>query len=150
MAAVVFNPSVRVRRPSLATASVDSVMQEWLNQRQTHRVETVGTPLINMMETPEDYRIEISAPGLEKQDFKVSVNKDILTVSVEKPVASLAEHEKLLRREFSYHNFQRSFRLPATVELSRIQASYVQGILSLTLAKKEEARVKPPFEVVIA
>jgi HSP20 family protein len=150
MAAVVFNPRVQVRRPSVTATPVDRIMQEWINQVNTRRVETVSFPHINLVETPDDYRIELAAPGLEKQDFKVTVNKDILTISVDKPLAGLADNDKLLRREFSYHQFQRSFRLPATVDVNSIQATYVQGILSLKLAKKEEARVKPPFEVEIA
>lgn len=149
MASVVFNPRVQVRRPSLSSTPVDRIMQEWINQVNTRRVEAVSFPHINMLETPDDYRIELAAPGLEKQDFKVTVNKDILTISVDKPLTSPADNDKLLRREFSYHQFQRSFRLPTTIEVSNIQATYVQGILSLKLAKKEEARVKPPFEVEI-
>ncbi len=108
-----------------------------------------NTPLVNVVETAADFRIEVAAPGLEKGDFTVNVDKDLLTISAKKEVTREGG-EKVRKLEFSYAEFSRSFRLPQTVETSGIVAAYVNGILKVTLPKKEEAKPKPARKIDIA
>lgn len=116
---------------------------------QLSTVQNASRPMVNVWETDNDFRLAFAAPGLEKSDFKIAVNKDLLTVSVEKE-APAEETGKVLRREFGFFNFQRSFRLPNSVDVNAISATYHNGILEVTLPKREEARVKPPIQIEIA
>lgn len=153
MTSVLFNPKVRMHKPAFTPPVFDKLVNEFLQsewpQFGSGGVNAVSRPAVNMLESDADYRIELAAPGLEKGDFKVSVEKDILSISAEKP-APADENEKILRREFSFLNFQRGFRLPAVVDVSGIHAAYNNGVLTVTLPKREEARVKPPREIEIA
>ena len=103
-------------------------------------------PLVNVTEGKEDFRLEIAAPGLNKSDFEINVEKELLTVStnVEKETTENTEDSKYIRKEFDYTNFKRTFQLPKTIDISKIEAHFNNGILTLVLAKKEEAKELPP------
>ena len=111
-----------------------------------------GSPAVNVKEDNEAFRVEVAAPGLKKEDFKVTLDNGLLTISAE----SRGEHEekngegRYTRREFSYRSFSRSFTLPNTVEADRIDARYQDGILHLEIPKKEEAKRKGPRQIAIA
>ncbi|MBN2610077.1 MAG: Hsp20/alpha crystallin family protein [Bacteroidales bacterium] len=107
-------------------------------------------PAVNISEGNDDYRIEVAAPGLGKEDFKVSFDNGVLTVSSEKEVNNESKEENVLRKEFSYSSFCRSFRLPDTVNGDKIKATYSDGILNIVVPKKEEAKVKPVREIKIS
>ncbi|WP_347158686.1 Hsp20/alpha crystallin family protein [Pontibacter chitinilyticus] len=96
-------------------------------------------PSTNIKEKDDRFEIELAVPGMDKKDFKVEVNDTILTVSAEQTEAKHEEKAHYTRREFSYTSFARSFELPASVKSDTIQAAYENGILMLTLPKKEEA-----------
>lgn len=101
-------------------------------------------PKVNVQENDNDFRVEMAAPGMKKNDFKIELDNDMLTISSE--VSHEDEHEekgKYSRKEFSYQSFQRSFRLPETVEADKIKARYEDGILKLLIPKREEAKRKP-------
>ena len=98
-------------------------------------------PAVNISETPEAYHIELAAPGLKKQDFKLSTERNLLTVSVEQRTESTETQKRYNKREFSYNSFVRSFTLPETADDSRIEAIYNDGILQIDVAKKEEAKM---------
>ncbi|WP_158826339.1 Hsp20/alpha crystallin family protein [Mucilaginibacter lacusdianchii] len=97
-------------------------------------------PAVNISETPEEYHVELAAPGLNKQDFKISTERNMLTVSVEQRTESTANNKKYNKREFSYSSFVRSFTLPESADDSRIEAIYDNGVLNISIAKKEEAK----------
>lgn len=104
------------------------------------------TPSTNVMEDKDAYRIEMAIPGFSKEDVKISIEKNLLTISSEK-----TEEKKdvnYTRREFARYEFRRSFRLPETIDQEQIQAEFRNGILTLTLPKKEE--VKLTREITIA
>ena len=101
------------------------------------------SPAVNIAETDDSYRIEVAAPGLNKGDFKVKVDQDLLTISAKKETNKEDSGEKYSRREFSYVEFSRNFHLPETVNAEGITANYENGILHITLAKKEEAKPVP-------
>ncbi len=105
------------------------------------RNETVP---VNVKEIAEGYRMEIVAPGFEKADFIVKVEKDLLTVSVEKKDENESMNEKLIRREYRRKAFKRSFTIDEKIDATKIEASYVNGVLVLNLPRKEE--VKTPAQ----
>lgn len=98
-------------------------------------------PAANISENEKSYNIDISAPGIKKDDFKIKVENNVLTVSSEKENEKMEETEKFTRREFVYGSFCRSFTLPKIVETDNIKASYENGILKIELPKKEEVKI---------
>jgi len=110
----------------------------------------VNNPAVNVKETEEGFQVQIAAPGLKKEDFKVEINKNLLTISsAKKAEEESKENGKFTRREFSYQSFSRSFTLSQSIDTEKIEAKYEQGILNITLPKREEAKVKPARTVEI-
>jgi HSP20 family protein len=103
----------------------------------------ISMPSVNIVEGKNDFRIEVAAPGLEKKDFKINLENNVLTISSEKEEKNEQSEDRYMRREFSYSSFQRSFALPNTVDAEKINANYKEGVLHLVIPKKEEAREKP-------
>ena len=102
-----------------------------------------AVPPVNIKETEQEFTLELIAPGLKKEDFNIELDNDLLTVSSEiKSEKTEQEEGKFTRREFSFSSFKRSFSLPETVKEEGINASYQNGILTITLPKKEEALPK--------
>ena len=97
-------------------------------------------PAVNIAETETEFHIELAAPGLKKDDFKINLDKNVLSVSTEKKAENVEEGKKFSKREYNYTSFTRSFTLPETVDHSKIDAEYADGILKLTVAKREEAK----------
>jgi len=100
-----------------------------------------NVPAVNISESADHYHIELAAPGLKKDDFRVSVERDMLTISTETKNENLSEGRTYNRKEYSYSAFTRSFTLPESADIEKINASYNDGILKLELPKKEEAKV---------
>jgi HSP20 family protein len=98
------------------------------------------TPAINIKENENSYKIEVAAPGLNKEDFKIRLEKNILAVSSEKEIKEKEEMDNFMRREFSYHSFCRSFLIPDTVNVDKIKATHQNGILTIELPKQDEAK----------
>lgn len=109
----------------------------------------VNMPAVNIVEEKDDFRIEVAAPGLDKKDFKIDLNNNVLTISSEKNDEKEEKSERFMRREFSYSSFKRSFTLPETAQVDKIVANHKNGILQISIPKKEEARVKPPRQIAI-
>lgn len=103
-------------------------------------------PAVNIKETPENYEVEVAAPGMTKKDFKVELDGNNLTISSErKTQKEEKEDEHYSRKEFSYQSFQRTLALQKdVVDIDKIQAKYENGLLHLLIPKKEEAKQKPP------
>jgi HSP20 family protein len=97
----------------------------------------LAAPLVNISERKEDYLVSLAAPGLQKKDFKIDVEGNLLTISCE--LEDTVE-EKFSRKEYSYSSFERSFTLPDEVNKEKIDARYNEGILEIKLPKKEEAK----------
>lgn len=97
----------------------------------------------NIRETADGYHLELVAPGFDKQDFKVNIDKNILSVSAEKKSEEKKESEKMIRREYAFRSFSRSFTLNETIDASKIAAKYDNGVLNVLLPKKEEVKVMP-------
>ena len=97
-------------------------------------------PAVNIAENENEFHIELAAPGLKKEDFKISLDKNILSISTEKKAENVEEGKKFTKREYNYTSFARSFTLPETVDHSKIDAEYTDGVLKLKVAKREEAK----------
>lgn len=107
-------------------------------------------PSTNISEDEKSFKIEMAAPGLERKDFKVETQDGTLTISSEKEKESKEENENYRRREFSYSSFSRSFQLPENSLPDKIEAKYEDGILRLTLPKKEKTEMKHRKEIKVS
>jgi HSP20 family protein len=97
-------------------------------------------PAVNICDNQDQFEIQLAAPGLLKEDFKIALERKMLTVSVQKEQSNAAEENNFTRKEFSYTAFTRSFTLPESADENGIQAKYENGILFVTISKREEAR----------
>lgn len=132
MTLVKFNNRTRNTAPYFNNV-FDSLFSEAINKNLT--VNKV--PGVNILETEKDYKIELAAPGLQKEDFQINVKKDTLSVWVEKKEAETEVKKDYTRKEFEYHSFARSFVLPESVNADSITAAYVDGILNITIGKDD-------------
>ena len=95
---------------------------------------------VNIKETKNAYELDVVAPGFEKNDFNINLEKNILTISAEKKSDTRKEDEKQIRNEYSYRSFKRSFTLDEKIDSEKVEAKYVNGVLTLNLPKKEEVK----------
>jgi len=110
----------------------------------------LNTPAVNIAEGTESYTIEVAAPGLAKSDFKINLDHNVLTISSSKENKKEEKNGNYTRQEFSYASFERSFTLPESTETEKISATCKDGVLYVSIPKKEEAKVKPAREIAIA
>ena len=96
---------------------------------------------VNIKETENDYVLEVVAPGFQKEDFRINLDNNTLTVSAETKEETENQNEKFVRKEFKQQSFSRSFTIDEKIDAENISAKYVNGVLTLNLAKKQE--VKP-------
>jgi len=116
----------------------DSILNDtFLSDKLASRV-----PAVNISETETQFHIELAAPGLRKEDFKISLDKNVLSVSADKKTENVEEGKKFSKREYSYNSFTRSFTLPEAADQSKIEAEYTDGVLKLYVTKKEEAKIQ--------
>ena len=114
-----------------------------------NNVDRKGFVPVNVEETDKGYHLDVVAPGFEKADFKVSLDQNLLTISADKEDGfGSASQEKQIRREYSYRSFKRSFTLDEKIDATNIEASYINGVLTLNLPKKEVVKASAT-EIVI-
>lgn len=97
-----------------------------------------SVPAVNLKESDNGYEIYLAAPGLKKEDFKISLEDMVLTISSEQTTENKETEDKFTRKEYSYTSFSRSFTLPKNIDLENINAKYENGELKVTLPKKEK------------
>ena len=120
--------------------SLDELFNQGINQLLGSDFVSSNLPATNVIETDNNFRIDIVAVGFTKEDFKVNTEKGLLTIEAKVEATKTDEKQKIIRREFKRQSFKRSFQLSDAVNIEGIVASYENGILSLTLPKKEEAK----------
>ncbi|WP_312763562.1 Hsp20/alpha crystallin family protein [Epilithonimonas sp.] len=124
-------------------------LADWRNQNYSATNTTL--PKVNIKEDENGFVVEMAAPGMKKGDFKINVDNSLLTISSQKQEEQKeGDGEKYTRREFAYHAFTRSFTLPNSADADKVSASYNDGILTVTIPKKEEAKPKPPKSIEIS
>ncbi|SKB63674.1 Hsp20/alpha crystallin family protein [Daejeonella lutea] len=101
---------------------------------------TSFVPAVNISESADAFHIEMAAPGLRKEHFKLHVENNMLTVSAEVSAENSQNEKRYAKREFNYTSFVRSFNLPDTADDSRIEALYENGVLRIDIGKREEAK----------
>ncbi len=107
-------------------------------------------PKVNIKETAEAFMVEVAVPGLKKSDFQIDLDNQVLSISTETKEENEHKEENYTRREFGYSSFKRTFNLPESVNDEKINANYKEGILSILLPKKEEAKQKPVRSIKIS
>ena len=124
----------------------DFLGQEFFNWGNTNYSATQTTiPMVNVKESTENFEVEVAAPGMDKKDFKIQLDNNLLTISSQRENSEEREQDGYSRKEFSYQSFQRSFMLPKdVVDQDGIAARYENGLLQLTIPKREEAKQKGP------
>jgi HSP20 family protein len=129
--------------PVMNTLFDDFFTRDLWNNNSSSATNT-SIPAVNIRETNDQYLVEVAAPGMSKEDFKVELDGNLLTISSEKNETSeQKEGERYTRREFSYQSFERSFQLHKdVVDADRIEAKYENGVLHLIIPKKEEVKQK--------
>jgi HSP20 family protein len=128
--------------PSMFDRFFEGDLFDWSNRN--YSLTNTTLPSVNIKENADEYKVEVAAPGFDKNDFKLELDHETLTISSEKKVENeTKEGERFTKREFSYQSFSRTFTLPQTADGDRIQASYDNGILTVSIPKKEEAKPKP-------
>jgi len=143
--------------PTIPSLFDDFFTRDWLDSSLANwRVSGATLPAVNVIETNDDFKIEVAAPGMKRGDFKVELDNNMLTISSQREEKNEETEEKdsngnYARREFSYQSFQRSFSLPENKVMGdKITARYVDGILHVTIPKSEGAKVKPAKQIAVA
>jgi len=139
MTLVKFNPEKRNNGSLLPGFNdvFDSIFNDtFFNDRLVTRV-----PAANISESEDHYHVELAAPGLKKEDFKVNLDRNVLNISVEQQRENNDVQKNYSKREFSYNSFVRSFTLPESANAENIEASYTDGVLKIDIAKHEEAKM---------
>ncbi len=144
------NNSNAIDRFPFMPSTFSDFFSDFLNSDVLQKDFFKSVPAVNIMERKDDFRIELAVPGINKNDFKIEVDKGMLSISVEKKDEVKNENERFTRKEFSYSSFKRSFSLPEHVNTDDIAAEYKDGVLMLTLPKKEDAKAKPVKEIKIS
>jgi HSP20 family protein len=107
-------------------------------------------PAVNIKENGKQFSIELAVPGFGKDDFKINVEGDVITISAEKKEEKKDESERFTRHEYSYNSFSRTFTLPQNANAEKVDARYDNGILKLVLPKKEEAKPSSRKEIKVS
>lgn len=144
MTLVKFNPfaPVAVNRFNNFDKWVNDIFNDDLGVKFTN-----AHPSVNVIENETSFKLEVAAPGLAKEDFKVHVEDNLLTVSAEKKVENEEKTEKFLRREFGYTSFKRTFTLPDNVNAEEVKAAYENGVLFINIPKMEVKKTVQTIDV---
>lgn len=126
----------------MAARTIGGLMEEMFNggwnNVLTHETKGRMNVPVNISETDAAYQLQVIAPGLKKEEFKISVEKNVLTISFEHKEENKEQNEgKVIRNEYSFRSFKRSFTLNEKIEVAGINAKYTDGVLEVTLPKKE-------------
>jgi HSP20 family protein len=140
--------------PTFPSFFDDMLTRDWFNWPLTHHNQSARlVPAVNVKETDDAYELEVVAPGMSKQDFKVELDNNLLVISAQKEDKHEEQEGKgnFAHREFSYSSFTRSFSLPERmIKGDEIAAKYNDGILHIIVPKADEAKVKPPKQIKIS
>lgn len=123
-----------------ATPYFNNVLDSLFTDALNNNYGVNKMPQVNILEVANAYKIELAAPGLTKEQFKIELKKDTLLISAQKENETSDEQKNYSRKEFEYLSFSRSFLVPKDIDAEKISAEYLNGILNITLAKKEQVK----------
>jgi HSP20 family protein len=146
------NMNLTIRRPSLLTDFFsDGPFFSNLSDLDMDLVPVTKMPMANVTETNTDFLIELAVPGMNRKDFKVEFDNGVLSISAEKEERKEEkENGRIQRKEYSYESFTRTFQLPENSKSDKIDAKYENGILKVSIPKKEVTVSKPKKEIAVA
>lgn len=121
---------------------------EWFDKGSL-LVRNLSVPAVNITENKESYEVSLAVPGLKKDDFKIDVDGNMLTIRSEKEESKEEKERTFTRKEYNYSSFSRSFTLPEEVNKEKIEARYEDGVLKLTLPRKEEAKKNTAKQIAV-
>lgn len=128
-------------RPTFFPTVFDEFFKPWTDMFESSWPKKILTiPAVNIKENKDNYMLSLAAPGLTKEDFKIDLDGNTITISAEKEEEKEEKEEKLTRREYNFSSFSRTFTLPEDVKPEGIVAKYENGQLNLMLPRKEEAK----------
>jgi|688.fasta_scaffold70612_3 HSP20 family protein len=136
-------------RPASSIINFDELFDELFAHRPNVANKSF-MPAVNISESESGYHLDMAIPSFNKEEVKIKVEKNLLTISGEKKEETTDETKKVKRKEFSYKSFSRSFTLPENIELDKVEAKYENGILNINIAKKEAQKENNAIEVKIA
>lgn len=132
------------------TSFIDELFNDQLDYVKNSNDQRVEfSPKVNIKESDDGYSMDIVVPGFKKTDFVIDLDNEILSVSAEVKTEEKHRDDHFTRKEFKLASFKRTFTLPETIEADKIEANYSDGILNLTIPKKEEAKPKPARTITI-
>jgi HSP20 family protein len=130
--------------PSVPSFFDDFFTRDLFDGSIANRSKDSSLPAVNIKEDENNFEVSVAVPGFKKSDFNIELDKDVLTISSEKEVKAETEESNYVRREFGYSSFKRAFTLPENiVNGDKVKADYADGVLHITLPKREEAKPKP-------
>ncbi|HEX8018610.1 Hsp20/alpha crystallin family protein [Mucilaginibacter sp.] len=138
MTLVKFNPA---KNSSSLMPGFNDVFDSFFNDTFFNDRLTSRVPAANISETEDHYHVELAAPGLKKEDFKLNLDRNVLNVSVEQQSENNGNQKNYSKREYSYSSWVRSFTLPESANAESIEAAYTDGVLKIDIAKREEAKI---------
>ncbi|MFK8006790.1 MAG: Hsp20/alpha crystallin family protein [Saprospiraceae bacterium] len=130
----------------------DFSIRDFFNQENNSLFNSnLSLPMANIFETDTAFLVELAVPGMSKKDFQIELDNENLKITGERKAENeMNEEMRFIRREYNYQSFQRSFHLSKKmVDASKIEANYKEGILQISIPKKEEAKVLPPRTIKI-
>ncbi len=127
-------------RPNLGSGLLEDFLGKDFFEGLLPKSTQYTVPAVNIVEDTDQFKIEVAAPGMQKSDFNIESENNILTISANRETKSEENQENFLRKEFHYSFFRRSFTLPQSIDQEKISAAYADGVLHVVLPKKEEAR----------
>jgi HSP20 family protein len=137
---------IRWHRPNTLSDMFQNIFDSDYNDLWSRKA---SDPSANILESPDSFQLELAAPGMSKEDFKIHLENNILSISAEMEDEKREEGKNYTRKEFYYGSFSRSFTLPKSIDLDKINADYVNGVLKVTLPKKDEAKLEIKKEIKI-
>jgi HSP20 family protein len=128
---------LKIQNPAFTSLFDDLIFnQDWNNQN-------FSLPAVNIIEADDHFDIQLATPGIKKSDFQIEVDEGVLIISSETVTQTNETETSFTRKEFGNHSFKRSFNIPDTIYVDKITAAYKEGILTVSLPKKEEALPQP-------
>ncbi|MDY0076235.1 MAG: Hsp20/alpha crystallin family protein [Bacteroidales bacterium] len=131
---------------SMLSELMEDFDRNWLRSSETRPM----MPAVNISENEDGFVLDLAAPGMQKSDFKINLDNNVLSISSEKQDENEEKSEKYSRREFCYSSFSRSFTLPKSINYDKIKADYKDGVLKVNLPKREDAKVALNRQIEIA
>ena len=129
------------KRTNVLPSFVNDFFKPWNDWFDNGFEKTLSVPAVNITEKKDQYNVSVAAPGMKKDDFKIDLEGDMLTISAEREETTEEKNKQYNRREYNYSSFTRSFTLPEEVKRDKIEAKYEDGVLNLVLPKSEIAKV---------